>query len=212
MYGAWARRCVGRVLVTGTMHRALALLFFVVACSSTPSQLASFDAGAAQDAAAEAAPAAPFELKSTAFEEGTDLPARFTCNGTNVSPPLAWGPGPAGTLSYALVVNDTTFKFLHSVMVDIPASTLALPENVQKKSQPAEPAGSRQVKSYSGTFGYAGPCPPKPEEHVYEFVLYALSVETLPAVTETSTLKATEAEVKKNALGEVRLTVKYKQP
>jgi Raf kinase inhibitor-like YbhB/YbcL family protein len=190
--------------------RAFLLLLglVTVACSSSTELVKNTDAGALDTGT----PAAPFELKSTAFESGAALPALYTCNGKDVSPPLAWGPGPEGTRSYAIVVNDTSFKFLHAIIYDIPATTLALPENVEKKAQPAEPAGSRQVKSFRMAFGYAGPCPPKPRENTYEFVLYAVGAASLTAITDASTLQAAEAEIKKNALGSVGLTATYKQP
>lgn len=186
----------------------LSLVGWVACASATPSESSVADAGA--DAATE--PSLPFELTSSAFESGAKLPADYTCNGKDISPPFTWGPGPEGTLSYAMVVNDTTLKFLHAIIYDIPAATLTLPEGVEKKEQPSEPAGAKQVKSFRGTFGYAGPCPPKPNEDVYEFVLYALGSETLTGITNASTLKAAEAEIKKNALGSTRVTAAYKQP
>jgi hypothetical protein len=164
------------------------------------------DAGASEDSAT----AAPFALTSTALAEGATFPVDNTCTGTNLSPPLAWGAGPAGTMSYAIVLNDTTIDFLHAVVYDIPASVTALPANVQKVYAPASPAGMHQTKNYKGTFGYAGPCPTT--EHVYEFVLYALDVAALPGVTQNVALADAETAIKAHSLGTTKLTGKYKKP
>jgi Raf kinase inhibitor-like YbhB/YbcL family protein len=164
------------------------------------------DSGAAEDSAT----AAPFTLTSTALAEGATFPVDNTCTGTNLSPPLAWGPGPAGTLSYAIVLNDTTIDFLHAIIYDIPASEAALPANVEQVYAPKAPAGAHQTKNYKGAFGYAGPCPTT--LHVYEFVLYALDVATLPGVTQNVTLADAETAIKAHSLGTTKLTGQYKKP
>lgn len=202
---------------------ALLGVALIVACSSSETSpvgggtgdaaAADPDAGAADPDAATAedsATAAPFALTSTALAEGATFPVDNTCTGTNLSPPLAWGPGPAGTMSYAIVLNDTTIDFLHGAIYDIPESVNALPANVQKVYAPTSPAGAHQTKNYKGTFGYAGPCPTT--EHVYEFVLYALDVATLPGATQAITLADAETAIKMHSLGTTKLTGKYKKP
>ena len=135
-----------------------------------------------------------------------------TCTGKDESPDLTWGPGPEGTKSYAIVMNDQTLDFLHGVTFDIPVDTLSLPAAMDRAFA-ATKAPVKQAESYrKGRFGYAGPCAPKPNTDVYEFVLYALDVETLPNVTQTSTRADVEAEVKKHVVGSTKLTGKYKQP
>lgn len=190
---------------------AAAALF--TACSSTNTPGAA-DSGADPDAgAADTAAPEPFALTSSTITEGATFPKDHTCNGKDVSPALSWGPGPEGTLSYAIVFNDVTFKFLHSIIYDIPATVTSLPQGVETAYQPKEPAGAKQTQNYKGAteFGYTGPCPPT-NEHTYEFVLYALSVETVPNMSQSTTLKAAETEIKKHSLGSVKLTGKYKQP
>jgi len=195
----------------------------IVACSSSSEATSSSggtpDGGTEQDSAAgdpdsaaaeDAAPAAPFALTSTALAEGATFPVDNTCTGTNLSPPFAWGPGPEGTKSYAIVLNDTTIDFLHAIIYDIPETVTALPANVQKVYAPTAPAGAHQTKNYKGTFGYAGPCPST--EHVYEFVLYALDVATLPGVSQTVALADAETAIKAHSLGTKKLTGKYKKP
>ncbi|HKY38219.1 MAG TPA: hypothetical protein VJN18_19890 [Polyangiaceae bacterium] len=82
--------------------------------------------------------AAPFKLTSTAFTEGAEIPAEYTCVSTNgsimsrPSRPLAWGPGPAGTMGYAIVLKDTDNGFTHWAIWDIPADKLGLPRDVSQ--------------------------------------------------------------------------------
>ena len=95
--------------------------------------------------------------------------------GDNKSPELSWGTGPAGTLSYAIVLHDFSNGFTHWAIWNIPASSLMLPGNLARESKPAAPAGSQQ-KSFdmnNAGFGYMGP---GADDHMYEFKLYALNV------------------------------------
>jgi Raf kinase inhibitor-like YbhB/YbcL family protein len=137
----------------------------------------------------------PFALKSTAFKEGEEIPLKYKCTNVNPmgqhqSPPLSWGPGPAGTKSYAIVLMHLPNPE-HWVIWDIPAAITSLPENVEHKAQPAAPAGSKQslanLDGFQGS-GYLGPCPQalnSPQS--YKFTLYALDVDTVPGLTATST-------------------------
>ncbi len=202
---------------------AVPLAIVAVACSSTTNTTSSGgtsgtsgtapdnDGGSSDTGTPEAA--APFALTSTVVTEGASLQAAQTCNGADTSPDLAWGPGPEGTKSYAIVLNDQTLDFLHAIIYDIPATTLALPANVDRAYEPTKVPGAHQNESFrKGRFGYAGPCPPKPNEDKYEFVLYALKVDKLANVTKTSALADTQAEIEKQKLGSVKLVGKYKQP
>lgn len=113
-------------------------------------------------------------LTSDAFENAQPLPAKHTCDGQNVSPPLRWTAGPAKTQGYALVVNDVDARgdFVHWVVSGIPAGQTALAEGVGA----SESAGSGLVqgKNGFGKQGYGGPCPPKGKAHRYRFHLFAL--------------------------------------
>lgn len=175
------------------------------AAASDPDGGATDDGSTAADGAT-----ASFTLTSSALPEGATFPVDNTCTGTNVSPPLAWGAGPAGTKSYAIVLNDTTISFLHAIVYDIPEGVTSLPANLQQVYAPTAPAGVHQTKNYKGAFGYAGPCPGT--EHVYEFVLYALDVAALPGVMQNVTLAAAETAIKAHSLGSTKLTGKYKKP
>lgn len=101
----------------------------------------------------------------------------MSMNGDNLSPELAWGPGPAGTQSYVITLHDFSNGFTHWAIWNIPAATLKLPAGLARDSKPALPTGAQQ-KSFdqdNAGFGYMGP---GADDHVYEFRLYALNVAT----------------------------------
>ena len=154
---------------------------------------------------------AGFNLTSSAFAQGGKIPAANTCTGTNVSPAFAWTAGPAATKSYAMVLEDKSNMLIHSVIYDIPAAVLALPADVEKKYAPAAPAGSHTTKpGFGGGFGYAGPCPP--EQHTYEFTLYALDVATLPTADMTTGTIAGNALIQAHMLATAKLSGTYQKP
>ncbi|HVY26012.1 MAG TPA: YbhB/YbcL family Raf kinase inhibitor-like protein [Polyangiaceae bacterium] len=138
---------------------------------------------------------APFALTSTAFKEGEQVPLKYKCAqnkpaGENNSPPLSWGPGPAGTKSYAIILKHLPSPE-HWVIWDIPANVLSLPENIEHAASPAQPAGAKQssvnLDGFNGA-GYLGPCPQAVNSvQQYQFTLYAMDVETLPGLNNTST-------------------------
>jgi Raf kinase inhibitor-like YbhB/YbcL family protein len=119
-----------------------------------------------------------FVLRSAAFEHGQSIPARYTCEGDDVSPPLVWSGAPEGTRSFALVVDDPDApdpaaprtRWVHWVVYDIPASAGAIPEDARANGPPA---GAREgVNDWKRT-GWGGPCPPI-GRHRYFHRLYAL--------------------------------------
>lgn len=114
-------------------------------------------------------------LTSPAFVEGTALPARFTCKGENVSPPLEWSGAPAGTQSYALLVTDPDAPggdFLHWLIFNIPPTCNTLETGVPNNFKLAN--GAVQGINSFGRPGYGGPCPPPGQKHRYRFTLFAL--------------------------------------
>jgi len=139
--------------------------------------------------------AAAFSLSSPAFKEGGSIPSRFTCDGTDRSPALAWSGAPANTKSFALIMHDPDAPmaggFTHWVLFDIPATSKQLPEGFQP--------GSVGVSGTSGFRrpGYGGPCPPSGSHH-YRFMLSALDVPTLGLQAS-----ATKADVEKAMQGHV---------
>ena len=119
-----------------------------------------------------------FTIRSPAFEDGAEIPARHTCQGEDVSPPLSWSGVPDGARSLALVVDDPdapdprapTTTWVHWVLYDVPASARGLPEAV---SRAALPAGTREGVNDWRRTGWGGPCPPV-GRHRYFFKLLAL--------------------------------------
>jgi len=130
---------------------------------------------------------AEMKLTSPEITEGGEIPVAYTCEGKNVSPQLDWTAGPPGTLSYALVMADETYKpggvhFRHWAIYDIPADVHGLPTNVPNMASLVQPPGAKQTHSYKDSlFGYAGPCP-SGELHTYSFTVFALDVANLPLV------------------------------
>jgi Raf kinase inhibitor-like YbhB/YbcL family protein len=122
------------------------------------------------------APSAPDEIQltSTAFEDGATIPREFSCDGDDISPPLAWTGVPADARSLALLVEDPdapSGTFVHWTLFDIAPDTTFL-EAAQV------PEGAREGDNSFGDEGYGGPCPPEDDEpHRYVFTLYALSAE-----------------------------------
>jgi len=146
--------------------------------------------------------AQPFALTSSAFEADSLIPARYSCHGANVSPPLAWSAPPAGTQSLALVMEDPdAVKVVGSVwdhwlLFNLPADVLSVPEGVPQKSE--LPDGSRQATGQRMIVGYRGPCAPAGVGQLhYMFNLFALdTMLNVPA-------GATEVEVRKAMDGHI---------
>jgi Raf kinase inhibitor-like YbhB/YbcL family protein len=116
-------------------------------------------------------------LTTTAFTPGGDIPARFTCDGEDVSPALGWDGVPEGTRSFALVMDDPDAPrgtWQHWLVYRLPADARDLPEAVP--ADEALPAGARQGRNDFRRAGYGGPCPPPGPAHRYYFRLYALDI------------------------------------
>ncbi|HXE38586.1 MAG TPA: YbhB/YbcL family Raf kinase inhibitor-like protein [Azonexus sp.] len=117
-------------------------------------------------------------LSSSAFAPGSPIPSRHTCQGTDISPPLAWHDAPAATQSLVLIVDDPDapdptaprMTWVHWLLYNLPATAGGLAEGV---SAAALPAGTREGVNDWGRVGYGGPCPPI-GRHRYFHKLYAL--------------------------------------
>jgi Raf kinase inhibitor-like YbhB/YbcL family protein len=143
--------------------------------------------------------AAPtFALTSPAFPGGGKIPVRFTCDGSNAIVPLRWTGAPAGTRSFAIIVDDPDAgvgTFLHRLAWGIPGTTQRL-------------AGRAPVEGTNGAGrpGWTGPCPPS-GTHRYVFRLYALK-SRLP-LKAGADRDAFEAALKGRVLGIARLVGRY---
>ena len=149
------------------------------------------------------------KITSTAFKEGEMIPEKYTCDGENISPSLAWSGIPQGTASIALICDDPDAPrgtWVHWVLFNIPAKVMELSEKIPPRSTLNN--GARHGINDSRALGYDGPCPPG-GTHRYYFKLYALdSVLTLESgATKAQLLKAMEGHI----LGEGQLMGRFKR-
>jgi Raf kinase inhibitor-like YbhB/YbcL family protein len=114
-------------------------------------------------------------LSSSVFQDGDSIPTGYTCDGQDISPPLAWGEPPAGTQSFVLIMDDPDALggvFTHWLFFNLPADSRESAEAVPAQNE--LPTGALQGKNDFGTIGYRGPCPPSGSAHHYRFTIYAL--------------------------------------
>jgi Raf kinase inhibitor-like YbhB/YbcL family protein len=119
-----------------------------------------------------------FRLSSPDFIDGGHIPALYTCEGDDISPPLAWSGAPEGTKSFVLLCDDPDAPagtWHHWAIFDIPASVDHL-----DKAYPATGGLYPQGVNDFGNPCYGGPCPPPGHGiHHYRFRLLALNVPSL---------------------------------
>ena len=150
------------------------------------------------------------QLTSTAFTEGAAIPANYTCDATNVSPPLKWSGVPAGAKSLALVVDDPdapSGTWVHWVLCDLPPAVTELPEDLPKSQFVA--GGAKQGLNDFKHLGYGGPCPPHGKPHRYFFKLYAL--DSLLDLKPGQTKKDLESAMEKHILAQGQLMGTYQR-
>lgn len=155
-----------------------------------------------------------FTLTSPAFGPGEEIPARYTCDGSDISPPLQLGTPPDGTRSLMLVVDDPDApdpaapkrRWVHWVLYNLPPHTRSLPEAASRTTLPNE---TIEGQTDSGSPGYGGPCPPI-GRHRYVFSLYAVDTLLPPggALTRDEALRAIEGHV----LAKAELIGTYQRP
>ena len=111
-------------------------------------------------------------LTSPAFQNEGFIPAQYTCDDSDISPPLEWSEVPEGTLSFVLIVDDPDavpvagFVWDHWILYNIAPNIRSIAEN--------STVGTKGITSFKRT-GYGGPCPPN-GEHTYFFKLYAVDI------------------------------------
>jgi Raf kinase inhibitor-like YbhB/YbcL family protein len=140
-------------------------------------------------------------LTSPAFDDGQPIPAQYTCDGEDKSPPVVWDGAPPGTQSFVLIVDDPDapdpnaprMTWVHWVLYNLPASCTHLDESVQTSNLPV---GTKEGVNDWRRTGYGGPCPPV-GRHRYFHKLYALDVE-LPDIGA-----AKKSEVEKAMAGHI---------
>ena len=138
------------------------------------------------------------QIASSAFNDGGEIPAKYTCEGKDLSPPLTFSDVPEDAKSLVLIVDDPDapdpaapkLTWIHWVLLDIPPDTAGLPESVSTL-----PAGTKEGMNDWKRTGYGGPCPPI-GRHRYFFKLYALdNTLELTSPTKAAVLSAMEGHV-----------------
>lgn len=115
------------------------------------------------------------KLSSPVFVNNSYIPQKYTCDSTNLSPPLNWSSVPSGTKSLAILVYDPDAPhgtFYHWLIYGIRPSLNGLPAGVPKKIE--TPYGKQGINSFR-EIGYGGPCPPRGEVHHYIFLILAVN-------------------------------------
>jgi len=118
-----------------------------------------------------------FTLESQVFENNTEIPVKYTCDGANLSPPLKWSGAPVETKTYVLIVFDPDAPgglFIHWIIYNIPSEISELKEGIPQENIVSE--GLQGINDF-GYIGYGGPCPPRGSKHRYVFLLFALDKE-----------------------------------
>ena len=153
---------------------------------------------------------AGFGLRSEAFTPGADIPRKFSCQGSDMSPALVWTDPPAGTQSLVLIVDDPDAPagtWVHWVLYDLPPSPRRLEEALQPTAE--LPGGGRQGTNDFGKSGYGGPCPPPGKPHRYFFKLYAL--DSRLNLKAGATKGDVEQAMKGHVLGKAELMGRYRR-
>ncbi len=141
-------------------------------------------------------------ITSPAFSPGGTIPAKYTCDGSDVNPPLSIRDVPEGTGSLALIVDDPDAPmgtWVHWVVWNIASETAEIPEN-------SVPRGALQGTNDFRKQAYGGPCPPS-GTHRYFFKIYAL--DSVPALKAGATKAQVEEAMKGHILGHAELIGRY---
>jgi Raf kinase inhibitor-like YbhB/YbcL family protein len=195
-------------------HSAVLILFLAAACSSGTDEVQPTvtDLPIATEQPTEAMQPTPIpqptegeqpmalEIQSSAFDHEGEIPSRFSCDGEDVSPELAWSGAPAGTQSWAIIMDDPDAGgiWVHWVLYNLPAETSGLELG-------SEGSGLGGRNSWNQP-GYGGPCPPS-GTHRYFFKLYALDSEI--GLAEGASKEELLAAMEGHILGEAELMGTY---
>ena len=152
-------------------------------------------------------------LTSPAFTPSEKIPLRYSGEGEDVSPPLAWNRLPPGTAQLALICDDPDAgptPWVHWLIYGLSPQLTELPEGIPASPETAKPVACQQGKNSWGGVGWRGPYPPKGGGmHHYHFTLYALSrpIETQPGLEKPALLRAMQGAI----VGQATLTGLYER-
>lgn len=152
-------------------------------------------------------------LTSSAFDAGGNIPAIYTCDGSDISPPLSWSGVPPHTKSLALIVDDPDAPdpaapqrvWAHWVLYNIPPDSAGLPQGVRAENLPA---GTLEGLNDWKRTGFGGPCPPV-GRHRYFHKLYALDI-VLPGIGQP-TKRALEKAIEGHVIAQAELIGLYQR-
>jgi Raf kinase inhibitor-like YbhB/YbcL family protein len=148
---------------------------------------------------------APFTLSSPVFAGGAAIPARYTCDGEDVSPEIRWSGAPDSTRALALTVLDPDARdFVHWLVYDIPSASDGTLPAAMGTSSSERPQG----RNGFGKRGYGGPCPPSGTHH-YVFTIYALDGPL--RLSGTPSRSEIESAMRGHILAQTTLTGTYKR-
>ena len=157
-----------------------------------------------------------FNLSSSAFGDGKAIPTQYTntgvADGKNISPPLSWANPANETKSFALACVDRhpiANNWVHWLVINIPRSATGLVEGASRSEK--LPTGAKELQNTFGTPGWGGPQPPRGSgSHQYEFLLYALNVDSLNLAANT-TLSAFNKAVEGKVVTTAKLVGTYER-
>jgi len=185
------------------LFSAVAATSVIVACGKTHERESASSTGVAQMSLA---------VSSSAFAPNAEIPAKYTCEGQDTSPPLSWSGAPANTKTFALIVDDPDapdpkapkMTYVHWVLYDLPPTVSSLDEDASMHP----PQGARDGTNDFKRTGYGGPCPPI-GRHRYFFKVYAL--DTLLGDIGSLTKPALESAMKGHVLAQGELVGTYQK-
>jgi len=170
----------------------LVLVIFVSGCTSQNNNQTSGNSG-------------NFQIKSSAFTDGGQIPQKYTAGGEDVSPPLSWTSPPANTKTFAITCEDLdASSFTHWIIFNIPRNVSQLPEGIT--NQGTLNNGTKQGFNDFNKIGYSGPAPPS-GTHRYVFKIYALDTELGLGVGATK--DQLNSAIQGHVLGETQIMGKY---
>lgn len=197
-----------------TLVFSITLALILTACTAAPeeppgpaSSPSSSDSTAPTD---QPVGETPFALTSPAFAAGQPIPVAFTCDGQDISPQLDWSAPPAGTKSFALIMDDPDAPagtWVHWALYNLPADARTLPQSVP--ADETTTGGGLHGRNSWRSIGYGGPCPPS-GAHRYLFKLYALDalLDAQPGLSKQDLLDLIDGHV----LAEAQLVGTYTRP
>ena len=152
-------------------------------------------------------------LKSSAFDNGSAIPSRYTCEGEDVSPPLTWAGVPETARSLVLIVDDPDapdpkapkMTWVHWVLYNLPPDISGLPEGITSAGLP--PGTVEGLNDWKRS-GYGGPCPPI-GRHRYFHKLYAL--DKVLEVINTPTKAKVEAAMNGHVIAQTAFVGTYQK-